>query len=83
VDAATRQVVAEVLGALHLQGKTIIAATHELERLGTDFDNALYLVDGHEAHLDAPDDHYTDIRSAALDAPSHAVMTGEPYGLAD
>ena len=48
VDAATRSVVAETLRVLHTQGKTIIAATHELEHLETDFDAALYLVDGRE-----------------------------------
>ena len=48
VDAATRSVVAETLRVLHAQGKTIIAATHELEHLETDFDAALYLVDGRE-----------------------------------
>lgn len=49
VDAATRHVVADVLRALHAHGKTIIAATHELEHLETEFDQALYLVDGREA----------------------------------
>jgi ABC-type Mn2+/Zn2+ transport system ATPase subunit len=57
VDAATRHVVADVLRALHAQGKTIIAATHELEHLETDFDAALYLVDGREALMVANSEH--------------------------
>ncbi|HEY3289723.1 MAG TPA: ABC transporter ATP-binding protein [Anaerolineae bacterium] len=49
VDAATRHIVADVLRGLHAQGKTIIAATHELEHIETEFDDALYLVDGRES----------------------------------
>lgn len=46
VDAATREVVSSVLHDLQRQGKTVIVATHDLDRLQTDFDDALFLVDG-------------------------------------
>ena len=83
VDAATREVVAGVLGMLHAQGKTIIAATHELDRLGTDFDSALYLVDGREARLgDAPDSHDVTYHAVAALNGTH-LLAGEAYGLAD
>jgi len=49
VDAATRQVIADTLNVLQRQGKTAIIATHELDRLQTEFDDALFLVDGYEA----------------------------------
>ncbi|RMF83361.1 MAG: ABC transporter ATP-binding protein [Nitrospinota bacterium] len=48
VDAATQAVVSDVLAELQQQGKTIIVATHDLGRLETDFDGALYLSEGHE-----------------------------------
>jgi manganese/zinc/iron transport system ATP- binding protein len=48
VDADTRTVVAEVLSDLGQSGKTVIAATHDLGRLETDFDGALYLSEGQE-----------------------------------
>jgi manganese/zinc/iron transport system ATP- binding protein len=83
VDAATRQVVAGVLGALHQQGKTIITATHDLERLGTDFDSALYLVDGHAAQLEGAEDQLSAKHQAAAAPYRAAMLTGESYGLAD
>lgn len=46
VDAATREVVSSVLRDLQRQGKTVIVATHDLDRLQADFDDALFLVDG-------------------------------------
>lgn len=48
VDADTRAVIAEVLATLKQQGKTTVIATHDLGRLETDFDGALYLSDGCE-----------------------------------
>lgn len=48
VDAETRAVVAAVVAALRRQGKTVIVATHDLGRLESDFDGALYLSEGHE-----------------------------------
>jgi ABC-type Mn2+/Zn2+ transport system ATPase subunit len=58
VDAKTRDMIMHVLNDLHAQGKTLIAATHELERVSAHFDNAVSLYDGREvplpAHLFAP-----------------------------
>ena len=48
VDADTRAVVEDVLAALKHEGKTVVAATHDLGRLESDFDGALYLAEGHE-----------------------------------
>ncbi len=49
VDAATREVMASVLHELNREGKTVIVATHELDRLQSEFDDALFLVDGRVA----------------------------------
>jgi manganese/zinc/iron transport system ATP- binding protein len=49
VDAATRQVISDTLDVLQRQGKTAIIATHDLDRLQSEFDDALFLVDGCEA----------------------------------
>ena len=46
VDAATREVVSQVLAELQQHGKTTIVATHDLAHLETQFDGALYLADG-------------------------------------
>jgi len=48
VDAETRTVITDLLESLHTQGRTVITATHDLGRLETDFDGALYLADGRE-----------------------------------
>jgi ABC-type Mn2+/Zn2+ transport system ATPase subunit len=48
VDAATRAIISEVLNGLQGQGKTVIVATHDLGRLESDFDSALYLSEGAE-----------------------------------
>jgi ABC-type Mn2+/Zn2+ transport system ATPase subunit len=48
VDANTRTIIADVLKQLQRENKTVVAATHDLGRLQTDFDGALYLADGHE-----------------------------------
>jgi manganese/zinc/iron transport system ATP- binding protein len=48
VDADTRAVVEDVLAALKSEGKTVVAATHDLGRLESDFDGALYLAEGRE-----------------------------------
>jgi manganese/zinc/iron transport system ATP- binding protein len=48
VDADTRAVVSRVLADLQRRGKTVIAATHDLGRLETDFDGAVYLCEGRE-----------------------------------
>ncbi len=46
VDADTREVISSVLHELCQQGKTILAATHDLGRLESDFDSAVYLYGG-------------------------------------
>jgi manganese/zinc/iron transport system ATP- binding protein len=48
VDVETRGIITEVLAELQHQGKTAIVATHDLGRLETDFDGALYLSEGRE-----------------------------------
>jgi ABC-type Mn2+/Zn2+ transport system ATPase subunit len=48
VDTETRSVIRDVLAELHRQGKTFVIATHDLGRLETDFDGALYLSEGCE-----------------------------------
>lgn len=48
VDAATRAIISEVLSDLQKQGKTVVVATHDLGRLESDFDGALYLSEGSE-----------------------------------
>ena len=46
VDAKTREVVSGLLSDLKREGKTVIVATHDLDRLQADFDDALFLLDG-------------------------------------
>ena len=48
VDADTRVVLAEVLDDLRDRKKTVVVATHDLGRLESDFDGALYLSEGRE-----------------------------------
>jgi ABC-type Mn2+/Zn2+ transport system ATPase subunit len=47
VDAETRAVVSDVLQELRRQGKTVVVAMHDLGRLDTAFDGAVYLSEGH------------------------------------
>jgi manganese/zinc/iron transport system ATP- binding protein len=74
VDAATRHVIADTLADLGRKGKTVIIATHDLDRLEAEFDDALYLLDGHETgrgvHVHA---------SAAL---PHSVVRPAAWGVA-
>jgi manganese/zinc/iron transport system ATP- binding protein len=53
VDAATRTVIFDVLDDLQHQGKTVLIATHDLERLHEAFDRVVALRDGRLA-ADAP-----------------------------
>lgn len=46
VDASTQEVVFDVLKELRARGKTLVVATHDLERLAEEFDGVLYLKDG-------------------------------------
>ena len=46
VDAETRAIITRLLDDLQHQGKTVLIATHDLGRLESDFDAALYLSEG-------------------------------------
>jgi ABC-type Mn2+/Zn2+ transport system ATPase subunit len=48
VDANTRAALHEVFQDLHRQHKTVLVATHELGRLESDFDAAVYLNEGRQ-----------------------------------
>ncbi len=48
VDVETQAVISELLADLQREGKTLVVATHNLERLEADFDSVLYLRDGCE-----------------------------------
>jgi manganese/zinc/iron transport system ATP- binding protein len=48
VDVATRAIISEVLGQLKERRKTVIVATHDLGRLETEYDSAVYLCEGRE-----------------------------------
>ena len=54
VDARTRGIISDVLDRLREEGKTVIMATHDIGRLESDFDQAVFLVDGRQ--VDAPPD---------------------------
>ncbi len=46
VDAETRGIVAQVLDTLASEGKTALVATHDVGRMDTEYDAAIYLADG-------------------------------------
>jgi ABC-type Mn2+/Zn2+ transport system ATPase subunit len=48
IDAATRAIVAKVLIDLRKQGKTVIVATHFIDKLATEYDGAVYLSEGEQ-----------------------------------
>ncbi len=48
VDTETRHLMIELLELLRHEQKTVMTATHDLGRLESDFDGALYLADGRE-----------------------------------
>lgn len=48
IDADTRRVVTGVLATLSQEGKTVVSATHDLGRLESDFDTAVYLAEGRQ-----------------------------------
>jgi manganese/zinc/iron transport system ATP- binding protein len=54
VDAPTRDIVAHALVSLGQRGKTTIVATHDIDHVDTQFDGALYLVDGKQVHMNLP-----------------------------
>jgi len=53
VDAETRSIISQVLQQLHQQGKTLVVATHDISRLGEDYDLIFSLSDGRETALTA------------------------------
>ncbi len=64
VDAETRHILTHVLDDLRAEGKTAIIATHDISRIESDYDDVLYLADGHqvsaeEAMTDVLDHHHT------------------------
>lgn len=64
VDADTRILISEVLNRLRQQHKTVLTATHDLGRLESDFDAALYLSEGQE--IMPPPGAFTGLRIGAL-----------------
>jgi manganese/zinc/iron transport system ATP- binding protein len=48
VDAETRDILYEVMRELQRQGRTLVVATHELGRLASAFDSAIYLQSGEQ-----------------------------------
>jgi len=59
VDAETRAAVADLMRELRREGKTVVTATHDLGRLESDFDGALFLSDGRE--VPAPPDSFAGV----------------------
>ncbi len=72
VDAQTRAVIADVLNQLQREGKTVVAATHDLGRLETDFDDAFYLSEGRE--VPAPPGAFT-----GKNFDQHPPLTQNPH----
>jgi manganese/zinc/iron transport system ATP- binding protein len=64
VDAATREIVSSTLDALQRAGKTAIIATHDIERIHAEFDDALFLVDGRQVDQPRPELVEGSVRSA-------------------
>jgi ABC-type Mn2+/Zn2+ transport system ATPase subunit len=60
VDNDTREVISKVLNDLSRQGKTVVMATHDLGRLESDFDGAMYLSDGVE--VPAPPGSFSEMK---------------------
>ncbi len=52
VDTETRAVMAEVLDELRRRRRTVLVATHDIGRMDTEFDDALYLSEGRDAGAD-------------------------------
>ena len=53
IDAETRSILGSVLDDLRAEGKTAIIATHDIDRLESEYDDVLHLADGHQV---APDE---------------------------
>jgi manganese/zinc/iron transport system ATP- binding protein len=52
IDAETRSVLGSVLDDLRAEGKTAIIATHDIDRVESEYDDVLYLADGHQVARD-------------------------------
>ncbi|RMF49386.1 MAG: ABC transporter ATP-binding protein [Chloroflexota bacterium] len=48
VDAETQAIISRLIAELSRDGKTLVVATHNLERLESDFDSVLYLREGRQ-----------------------------------
>ena len=85
VDAATREVIGRLLGELRDAGKTAIVATHDLGRLASDYDGAVYLAEGQE--VPPPDGAFVGLQVGGIDQHDVArkpVMSPRgSYALAD
>jgi len=69
VDSATIHVISEVLKNLQSRGRTVVAATHDLGRLETDYDGALYLAEGQE--VPAPPGSYCGLQVGSVGCQDH------------
>jgi manganese/zinc/iron transport system ATP- binding protein len=52
IDAETRAILSSVLDDLRAEGKTAIIATHDIDRIESEYDDILYLADGRQVSLD-------------------------------
>jgi ABC-type Mn2+/Zn2+ transport system ATPase subunit len=52
IDAETRAILGSVLDDLRAEGKTAIIATHDIDRIESEYDDILYLADGRQVSLD-------------------------------
>jgi ABC-type Mn2+/Zn2+ transport system ATPase subunit len=76
VDARTRAILAKVVDELRRHGKSIVAATHELDRLAEEFDGAIYLEEGHVVSPPFGVFAGTHFAPAAERTPEERVWTG-------
>jgi manganese/zinc/iron transport system ATP- binding protein len=57
IDAETRAILTSVLDDLRAEGKTAIIATHDIDRLKSEYDEVLYLADGRQVESDEVGHH--------------------------
>ena len=85
VDVDTRGVIGRLLGELRDAGKTAIVATHDLGRLASDYDGAVYLAEGQE--VPPPDGAFVGLQVGEIDqhgVARESVMSAQgSYALAD
>ncbi len=58
VDTETRELIKKFLSELKLKGKTLIVSTHFIDKIDTEYDQAIYLKDGRLADAPPPEDHH-------------------------